>query len=130
MAMAVGSPQRPFSGLGRDECRGEACRAPQADRHSFRLSRLLAGVRRSRNRRSVGTAGSEARGPTAGVAGSGLSGTAGRMLTMKEIITLPWRSLYFDNYPKSTKNIGTKILRGATSERDWKDVVNFIRINN
>ena len=53
------------------------------------------------------------------------------MFTMKEIIiTLPWRSLYFDNYPKSTKNFGAKIPRGATSERDWKDLVNFIRINN
>ena len=32
-----------------------------------------------RNRRSVGTADSEERGPTAGVAGSGLSSTVGRL---------------------------------------------------
>ena len=36
-------------------------------------------MRRSRSRRSVGTGDSEARGPTSGVAGSGLSGTAGRI---------------------------------------------------
>ena len=35
-------------------------------------------MRQRRNRRSIGTIDSDERGPTAGVAGSGLSGIAGR----------------------------------------------------
>ena len=49
------------------------CRAPKADRHG--LSRRKA----EHNRRSVDTLESEERGPTAGVAGSSLSSTAGRL---------------------------------------------------
>ena len=80
MAMAVELPQRPCSGLGvstvrarRQARRGAACRAPQADRRS------LSKARRSRSRWSVCTVDLEERGPTAGVAESGLSGTAARL---------------------------------------------------
>ena len=49
------------------------CRAPKADRHD--LSRRGA----EHNCRSVDTLDSDERGPTAGVAGSSLSSTAGRL---------------------------------------------------
>ena len=47
--------------------------------HHRQTGTVLAGVKRSRYRCSVGTADSAERAHTAGVAGSGLSGTAGRL---------------------------------------------------
>ena len=60
---------------GPDDKRAEA----RLVRHQWQTGIVLAGVRRSRNRCSVGTADSAQRAHTAGVAGSGLSGTAGRL---------------------------------------------------
>ena len=78
MEMAVEPPQRRCTGLGGegpDDRRAEA----RLVGHNGQTSAVSAGVRRRRNRSCVGTVDSEERGPTAGVAESGLSGAAGRL---------------------------------------------------
>ena len=77
VAMAVELPQHPYSGLGvralRQACRGTACRAPKADRHS--LSRREAEQQPLERVHSwLGWEGSYGRRGE-----SGLSGAAGRL---------------------------------------------------